>query len=390
MNTLMIINGLEKEKTMERKWISEVYEKILAKEEKVAQRNRNKIPYTTKDGVFDDRGKTEICWWTNGFWGGMMWQLYHATEKPVYLENALRTEIRLDENLMNRQGMDHDSGFKWLPTAVAHYRVTGDMASRNRALLAADNLASRFNPVGKFIRAWNNWDGIEDGSFAGRAIIDCMMNLPLLYWAGEELHDPRFYHIAKMHADTAIKNFIREDGSAKHIIEFDAETGEYLHSVGGQGYGHGSSWTRGQAWAVYGFMLSYIHTKEERYLATAKKVADYFIANIPDSKLIPVDFRQPETPAYEDSTAAAIASCGLLELAKYVPETEKAKYEEAALEMLKALADKRCNWDENVDNLVEKCTAAYHDADHEFSIIYGDYYFIEAIWKLMGKELFIW
>lgn len=390
MNTLMIIDGLEKEKTMERKWISEVYEKILAKEEKVAQRNRNKIPYTTKDGVFDDRGKTEICWWTNGFWGGMMWQLYHATEKPVYLENALRTEIRLDENLMNRQGMDHDSGFKWLPTAVAHYRVTGDMASRNRALLAADNLASRFNPVGKFIRAWNNWDGNEDGSFAGRAIIDCMMNLPLLYWAGEELHDPRFYHIAKMHADTAIKNFIREDGSAKHIIEFDAETGEYLHSVGGQGYGHGSSWTRGQAWAVYGFMLSYIHTKEERYLATAKKVADYFIANIPDSKLIPVDFRQPETPAYEDSTAAAIASCGLLELAKYVPETEKAKYEEAALEMLKALADKRCNWDENVDNLVEKCTAAYHDADHEFSIIYGDYYFIEAIWKLVGKELFIW
>ena len=375
---------------MERKWISEVYEKILEKEEKVAQRNRNKIPYTTKDGVFDDRGKTEICWWTNGFWGGMMWQLYHATEKPVYLENALRTEIRLDENLMNRQGMDHDSGFKWLPTAVAHYRVTGDMASRNRALLAADNLASRFNPVGKFIRAWNNWDGNEDGSFAGRAIIDCMMNLPLLYWAGEELHDPRFCHIAKMHADTAIKNFIREDGSAKHIIEFDAETGEYLHSVGGQGYGHGSSWTRGQAWAVYGFMLSYIHTKEERYLATAKKVADYFIANIPDSKLIPVDFRQPETPAYEDSTAAAIASCGLLELAKYVPETEKAKYEEAALEMLKALADKRCNWDENVDNLVEKCTAAYHDADHEFSIIYGDYYFIEAIWKLMGKELFIW
>ena len=375
---------------MEREWISEVYEKILAKEKKVAERSRNKIPYTTKDGVFDDRGKTEICWWTNGFWGGMMWQLYHATKEPVYLENALRTEIKLDENLMNRQGMDHDSGFKWLPTAVAHYRLTGDMASRNRALLAADNLASRFNPVGKFIRAWNNWDGNEDGSFAGRAIIDCMMNLPLLYWAGDELHDPKFYHIAKMHADTAMKHFIREDGSAKHIIEFDAETGAYLHSVGGQGYGHGSSWTRGQAWAVYGFVLSYIHTKEERYLATSKKVADYFIANIPASKLIPVDFRQPESPAYEDSTAAAIASCGLLELAKYVPENEKSKYEDAALEMLRALAEKRCNWDENVDNLVEKCTAAYHDAEHEFSIIYGDYYFIEVIWKLMGKEFFIW
>ena len=375
---------------MERQWISEVYNKILAKEKKVAERSRNKIPYTTKDGVFDDRGKTEICWWTNGFWGGMMWQLYHATKEPVYLENAIRTEIKLDENLMNRQGMDHDSGFKWMPTSVAHYHLTGDMASRNRALLAADNLASRFNPVGKFIRAWNNWDGNEDGSFAGRAIIDCMMNLPLLYWAGDELHDPKFYHIARMHADTAIKNFIREDGSAKHIIEFNAETGEYLHSVGGQGYGHGSSWTRGQAWAVYGFILSYIHTKEVRYLETSRKVADYFIANIPESKLIPVDFRQPETPTYEDSTAAAIVSCGLLELAKYVPDKEKAKYEDAALDMLKALADKRCSWDENVDNLVEKCTAAYHDTEHEFSIIYGDYYFIEAVWKLMGKELFIW
>ena len=320
----------------------------------------------------------------------MMWQLYYATREPVYLENALATEIKLDANLMNRQGMDHDSGFKWLPTSVAHYHMTGDMASRNRALLAADNLAGRFNPIGRFIRAWNNWDGNEDGSFAGSAIIDCMMNLPLLYWAGDEVHDPKFYHIAKMHADTAARYFIRDDGSAKHIVEFDAGTGEYLHSVGGQGYGHDSSWTRGQAWAIYGFVLSYLHTGEERYLATSRKVADYFIANIPASKLIPVDFRQPESPAYEDSTAAAIAACGLLELAKCVSESERDPYESAALEMLKALADKRCNWDGDTDNLLEKCTAAYHDAEHEFPIIYGDYYFIEAIWKLMGKELFIW
>lgn len=375
---------------MDKDWVNEVYEKILTKEKKVVARNRNKVPYTTKDGVFDDKSENEICWWTNGFWGGMLWQLYHATQEPLYMEAAIENEIKLDANLMNRHGMDHDSGFKWLPTAVAHYRLTGDKSARNRALLAADNLAGRFNPVGKFIRAWNNWDGNEDGSFAGRAIIDCMMNLPLLYWAGDELHDARFYHIAKMHADTAIKYFIRADGSAKHIIEFDAQTGAYLHSVGGQGYGHGSSWTRGQAWAIYGFALSYIHTKEQRYLDTSMKVADYFISCIPETKLIPVDFRQPAKPHYEDSTAAAIAACGMLELAKYAPQDRKAGYENAALELLKALAQKRCNWDENVDNLVEKCTAAYHDPVHEFSIIYGDYYFIEAVWKLMGKELFIW
>ena len=107
-----------------------------------------------------------------------------------------------------------------------------------------------------------------------------------------------------------MKYFISEDGSAKHIIEFNAETGEYLHSVGGQ------------AWALYGFILSYIHTKEARYLETLEKIADYFIANIPESKLIPVDFRQPETPAYEDSTTAAIVSCGLLELANYEDAAE--------------------------------------------------------------------
>ena len=132
---------------METNWISEVYEKILAKEKQVVQRNRDKIPYTTESGAFDDRGRKEICWWTNGFWGGILWQLYNATKDPLYMEEAIGVEIKLDANLMNRQGMDHDSGFKWMPTAVAHYHLTGDKMSRNRALLAADNLAGRFNPV---------------------------------------------------------------------------------------------------------------------------------------------------------------------------------------------------------------------------------------------------
>lgn len=370
-------------------WINEAYEKIVAKEKKVVGRNQHIIPYTTKENKFDDKsGKNEICWWTNGFWGGMLWQLYNATEDEMYKSCAEEVEKKLDTNLMIHQGIDHDNGFKWLPTSIANYRVTKNMDSRNRGLLAADLLAGRYNPVGKFIRAWNNWDGNEDGSFAGRVIIDCMMNLPLLYWASEEIHDPRYYYIATSHADTVIKNFIREDGSVCHICDFDPKTGEFIHSLGGQGYGEGSSWTRGQAWALYGFALSYLHTKEKRYLETSKKVADYFISCIPESGLIPVDFRQPSEPNYEDSTAAAIAACGLIVLADQLEDGEK--YIKAALRMLKALYENRCNLDENADQLIEKCTAAYHDKNHEFTIIYGDYYFIEAIWKLMGKELFIW
>ncbi|WP_310605477.1 glycoside hydrolase family 88 protein [Anaerosporobacter sp.] len=368
-------------------WAKEISEKIKSKMEKVASRSQGIIPYTTENGRFDDWTEKNVCWWTNGFWGGMMWQLYHATKLELYKDIALENERKLDFNLMNTGGLDHDNGFKWLPTSVAHYRLTKDEASKNRGLLAANNLAGRFNLAGSFIRAWND---CGDGNNAGWAIIDCMMNLPLLYWASNEINDPRFNHIAKAHADMAAKYFVREDGSVNHIVEFNPSTGEFVKTYGGQGYAEGSTWTRGQSWAVYGFTLSYLHTKKPEYLETAKKVADYYIAHIPESGLIPVDFCQPTDCTLEDSTSAAIAACGLLELEKFVEGELKQTYHNAAMKLLRTLAEQRFNQDETIDNLLEKCTAAFHDDKHEFSIIYGDYYFIEAIFKLTGEELFIW
>lgn len=136
--------------------------------------------------------------------------------------------------------------------------------------------------------------------------------------------------------------------------------------------------------------MSYLHTKDEAYLDTAERIANYFIANIPEDGLIPVDFRQPQEPAYQDSTAAAIAACGLIELAKLREGRQGKVYLDAALKLLYALTEHSTNWNEDEDNLLEKCTAAYHDREHEFSIIYGDYYFLEALMKLAGKDLFIW
>ncbi len=371
----------------DRKWIKKVADKIKEKELIVAKRNKGKIPYTTLDGQFDDKSVDDINWWTNGFWGGMMWQLYKGTKEDLFLEIAKDNEEQLDKVLMEAKGLDHDNGFKWLPTSVANYKVTGDKASRNRALLAANNLAGRYNLAGGFIRAWND-NG--DSNNIGWAIIDCMMNLPLLYWATEETKDPRFKQIAISHANTVIKNFIREDGSSKHIVEFDPNTGAYIKSYGGQGYAEGSSWTRGQSWALYGFVLTYLHTKDETYLEVAKKVAKYFIANIPESGLIPVDFRQPDDCQLEDSTASAIAACGLIEISKILNDKGDDVYMDAALTLLKALSEKRCNWDMDTDHIVEKCTEAFYRGKHEIAIIYGDYYFIEAIWKLTAEELFIW
>ena len=371
-------------------WAQETLERTAHKLEKVAQRSAEKIPYTTVDGVHDDKsGDKEIGWWTNGFWGGIMWQMYTFTGKEIYRNIAEQNEKKLDADLMDYEKLDHDNGFKWLPTAVADYRVTGNRSSKNRGLLAAGNLAGRYNCAGKFIRAWNDWPNSKVDR-RGWAIIDCMMNLPLLYWASEETGDPRFSKIAANHADTAMKAFIRGDGSANHIVEFDPASGEMIKSYGGQGYGEGSSWTRGQSWGLYGFMLSYLHTQNNAYLETAERIANYFIANIPDSGLIPVDFRQLEDVKLEDSTAAAIASCGLIELARQKDGRQQKIYLNAALKMLQALTKNSFNWNEEEDNLLTKCTAAYHDEKHEFSIIYGDYFFLEALMKLTDKELFIW
>lgn len=367
------------------KWLDSVTEKIISKELKVIERNPDIIPYRSdENGRF--RG-TRPTWWTNGFWGGMLWQLHHVTKDQRFADAANLLEKKMDANLWDWFHMDHDSGFKWLPTSVLNHRLTGSEESKNRAMLAADNLASRFNPVGKFIRAWNG--GEYPTERLGWAIIDCMMNLPLLHWAAEQTGDPRYTQIAMMHADTTMEHFVRADGSVKHIVMFDPYTGEYLGSRGGQGYAEGSSWTRGQAWAIYGFTLSYLHTQKQEYLDCAKRVANYFIANTPEDYLIPADFRQPAEPHREDNSAALIAACGMLELCKLCEEADGAIYRKAAVNMLQAVTEKRVDWSHDTDALVLHCAGSYHNL-YDISLIYADYYLIEAIWKLNGTDLFIW
>ncbi len=367
-------------------WAGKVAENIYKKSKASAERSVDKVPYLTVDGIFDD-WSDRISWWTNGFYGGQMWQLYNAYGDEIFRTVAENIENKLDGSLMSYMGMDHDSGFKWLLTSVANYKVTGSESSKNRALLSAANLAGRFNLAGNFIRAWND-NG--DGNTAGWAIIDCMMNLPLLYWATEQTKDPRFAQIAKAHADTAIRAFLREDGSVHHIVQFDVNTGDIIGTLGGQGKEVGSSWTRGQAWAIYGFALSYRHTKDEKYLETAKKIAKYFAANLPESGLVPVDFYQDKELDWEDSTAAAIAACGMLEIEQYTEGADKEFFYDTALKLLKTLEEKRSNPDTSVDYIIDNGSVAYNDEKHNFPMVYADYYFTEAIFKLCDKELFMW
>lgn len=368
-------------------WADEVIGKIREKMSWSSEKNKDHIPYSTDGAGNYIPSEYGLSWWTNGFWGGSMWLMYQDTGEKRYMEYARKCGDSLNRCFDDFYGLNHDVGFMYMPTAVADYRLTGNEESKKRGLHAANLLAGRFNPVGRFIRAWD-WSGEND--VRGWAIIDCMCNLSLLYWASEETGDPRYRHVAVMHADTARKHFVREDGSVRHIIEFNPDTGEYIRSHGGQGYGHGSSWTRGHGWAVYGFMISYLHTRKEDYLETARKVADYCIANIPESGLIPVDFRQPAEPAWEDSCGASIMAGGLIELARALGEAEGEKYLQAAWKILNTIYEKRADFSHGCDAIVQNCSAAYHDKVHHFPMSYGDYYFIESVYKLKGIGMFMW
>ena len=196
----------------------------------------------------------------------------------------------------------------------------------------------------------------------------------------------------------AMRDHVRPDGSVNHIVVHDPDQPDtVLGTMGGQGYGVGSTWSRGAAWALYGFILSYIHTKEERYLDTAKKVAHYFITNVMNTEWLPLcDFRSPVEPKLYDSTAGAIAACGLIEIAKNVPEFEKDIYLNAAIKMLKAMEKAWCNWSEDEDAVLMMGTERWlpdaNDGERgqHIPIIYGDFFFAEAILKLTGSDFLPW
>ena len=307
-----------------------------------------------------------------------------ATKKDVYLKSAESSQEILRGAFEQYDGLHHDVGFMWHISSGVQYRLTGDKKARLEGLYAANLLAGRFNADGGYIRAWNyNNDNIDN---RGWAIIDCMMNIPLLYWASEETGDPRFASVAKKHADKTRLHHVRPDASVRHIVEYSPVTGEFVAEYGGQGYGEGSSWSRGQAWGLYGFVLSYIYTKDERYLDTAKQIANYFIASVCMDWLPRCDFRSPLAPVIYDSTAGAIAACGLLELANCVDENNGVYFKNAAVRILKAMEVEFCDWDIKSDAILQMGTERYHgEGGRHIPIIYGDFFFVEAIAKLCGN-----
>ena len=371
-------------------WIDGVFTKLDKKFSYTAVKSREKIPYSTIDGVHDDYSMPEkITRWTNGFWGGLMWLMYSQTGKDCYKITAERSQEKMQKAFERVHKLHHDVGFMFHILHGADYRLNGNEKSKNINFLSALILASRYEARGGYIRCWNGTWRDEDTD--GWTIIDSMMNLGLLYWASEVSGDERFKRMAITHADTVMANHIRENGSVNHIVVNDPnEFRKMLDSKGGQGYQKGSCWSRGCSWAVYGFILSYIRTGKKEYLDTAIRCADYFIEQVSKTGYLPLsDFMQPESPVYYDSTAGAIASCGFIEIAKVLGEEKGEKYLTSALKILKTLEEKCCDYSLENQSLLQMGTESYGRGVHK-PIIYGDYFFTEAILKLKGNEFIPW
>jgi unsaturated chondroitin disaccharide hydrolase len=357
-----------------------VWEQAAAKVSLMHDRIGGRSPHAAKDGRYDDM---PLDWWTSGFWPGMLWLVYDRTGNAKLRDAAWDWDEKLERCFVSQSNLHHDVGFQFLPTAVAKHLCTGDAEGRRRGLAAANFLAGRYNPAGRFIRAWN-------GDMTGWAIVDCTMNLALLLWAAEASGDPRFRHIALQHADTVLEHFVRADGSVRHIVCFDPETGAYVETRGGQGYGPDSAWSRGQAWALHGLAVVYRYSRQDRYLQGAKRVAHYFLAAISGDAVPVWDFRIPAPdPAGEpkDTSAGAIAASGLLELADLVDPAEAQLYRDGAERILTALTERHASFGGDRDNMLSEGTGNKPKGENiNVGLIYGDYFYVEALAKRLGWE----
>ncbi|MDL2324938.1 glycoside hydrolase family 88 protein [Ruminococcaceae bacterium OttesenSCG-928-A16] len=274
--------------------------------------------------------------WTTGFCTGTYWLAYEATGDALYKDAALVQVDSFLQRIQNHVDVDHhDMGFLYSPSCVAAYKLTGNQTGHKAALLAADNLMARFQEKGQFFQAWGTL-GAKDNY---RLIIDCLLNLPLLYWASEQTGNPAYAQKADAHTKTSLAHLVRQDYSTYHTYFFNPETGEGTEGITAQGYRNGSAWARGQAWGVYGLALSYRYTKNPECIDLFYKVTDFFVDHLPKDG-IPywdLDFTDGDGEP-KDSSAAAIAACGMLEMAKYLPADKAAHYTSLAKQLAASLA----------------------------------------------------
>ena len=342
--------------------------------------------HSSVNGVYPACDNTQ---WTCGFWPGEIWLAYERTGEDCFKQAGLALVESFYERIVNKVEVDHhDMGFLYTPACVAAYRLTGSERAKEAAVLAADQLLTRFQPKGEFLQAWGPM-GAEENY---RYIIDCLMNLPLLYWASGITGDGKYREIALRHTATCLKHSFRPDGSTFHTF-FMHKDGSPNRGETCQGYRDDSFWARGQAWAVYGSILSYRDTGDARALDTFKRALAFYLTRLPEDLVPCWDMLfQPDSGEPRDSSSAAIVACGLLEAVRILPREETGEYETLAREMVGSLAanyaaplreggglllhgtySKKSPYNTCTPEGVDECVS------------WGDYFYMEALTRMTGN-----
>lgn len=319
--------------------------------------------------------------WTTGFVPGCQWLAFEATGDDELRTAALAHAKDFARRMHHGEDLDtHDLGFLYTPACVAPWRLVADEDARDAALAAADALMARFlEPAGIF----QAWGALSDPVQRGRTIIDSLMNMPLLTWAGEQTGDPRFAHAVLRHSRQLATHIVREDDTTFHTFSWDVETGEPLRGGTAQGAADDSCWARGQAWGIYGFALNYDATGDEKLLLAARRCADYFLAHLPADgvpfwDLIFTDGDdQPR-----DASSASIAACGLHELARQERDPERAaRYAAAGRAMIEnAVAYSPAG--QGVASNALQLHSVYSlpgNVGVDEGCLWGDYFYLEAL-----------
>ncbi len=314
--------------------------------------------------------------WTSGFFPGVLWLLYEVTGDKKWEEQARVYTSNIEGEKLN--GKTHDMGFKINCSFGAGYRLTSDPHYKDVIIQAAKTLSTRFNPVVGCIQSWDH----NADKWSYPVIIDNMMNLELLFAATKLTGDSSFYKIAVSHANTTMKNHFRPDFSSYHVLDYDTVSGKVLNKNTHQGYSDESAWSRGQAWALYGYTMCYRETRDPKYLRQAENVAGFILnhPNLPKDMIPYWDFDAPNiSDEPRDASAAAIMASALSELSTF--SENGSSYRKKADQIIVSLSKNyRSPLGENKGFILIHSTGSKPmNSEVDVPIEYADYYYLEAL-----------
>nr|WP_318383613.1 glycoside hydrolase family 88 protein [uncultured Enterobacter sp.] len=361
-------------------WLSQAIGDVLSSIDAMLPRFTDTFPAASAcDGRYPPVEKVD---WTEGFWTGQLWLAWEVTGDDKYraaAENLLDSfEQRLDQNI---KVDTHDLGFLYLLSCVNAWKLTANRRARTLAIRAAERLYQRFNATAGVIQAWGD---LRDPARQGRMIIDCNLNVPLLFWAANETGNAHWREAATRHLEQAARYLVRNDASTFHTFYMDVDSGAPLRGDTHQGFSDDSCWSRGQAWGMYGFALGFTHTGNANLLELSRRLSHYFLNRLPDDAVCYWDLIfTAEDKAFRDTSAAAIGVCGLAELLKQLPLTDPLRpaYHNAIGLIMRPLHQHYFAHHE--DGLLREGVYNYgRNMGINVPNLWGDYFYFEALVRL--------